>query len=44
MKKSIIILLSVLGSLAVLSSVFWSVLAICTNREMDKLFKDKADT
>lgn len=40
MKKGITVLLSILGSLAVLCGIFWSVLAICTHHEMNHLFED----
>ena len=44
MKKGITVLLSILGSLAVLCGIFWSVLAICTHCELDHLFEDKQST
>lgn len=44
MKKGITVLLSILGSLAVLCGIFWSVLAICTHCELNHLFEDKQST
>ncbi len=41
MKKGIVVLISIAGSLAVLCGLFWGIVSICTHHELDHLFEDK---